>query len=154
MAQRHLAPESDNMSALVRYIDFDVRGDEKGWLVALESERNIPFPIKRAYYIFDTQPGVRRGKHAHRTLRQAMICMAGSVKVLLDDGATQETVHLDRNDRALMLDPMVWHEMFDFSPGCVLLVLAETWYDEADYLRDYAQFQHAATLEKNNNKIK
>lgn len=142
------------MSTLARYIDFKVMGDEKGWLVALEGERNVPFPIKRAYYIFDTQPGVRRGKHAHRTLRQAMICLAGSVNVLLDDGATRETVHLNRNDCALMLDPMVWHEMFDFSPGCVLLVLAETWYDETDYIRDYALFQRVCEDEKNNNKIK
>lgn len=142
------------MSTLARYIDFKVMGDEKGWLVALEGERNVPFPMKRAYYIFDTQPGVRRGKHAHRTLRQVMICMAGSVNVLLDDGATRETVHLNRNDRALMLDPMVWHEMFDFSPGCVLLVLAETWYDETDYIRDYALFQRLCEDKKNNNKIK
>jgi dTDP-4-dehydrorhamnose 3,5-epimerase len=140
------------MSTLARYLEFPIRGDKDGWLIALESERNIPFPIKRAYYIFDTQPGVRRGKHAHRSLRQAMICIAGTVDVLLDDGATHETVHLDRNDRALMLDPMVWHEMHDFSPGCVLLVLAETWYDESDYIRDYAQFKQACA-EKINDKI-
>ena len=139
------------MKPLVRYAEFPVRGDKDGWLVAVESEHNIPFPIKRAYYIFGTQPGVRRGRHAHRTLQQAMICIAGSVKVLLDDGATQETVTLDRNDRALMLDPLVWHEMYDFSPGCVLLVLAETWYDESDYIRDYAAFQQACVLAKNNN---
>lgn len=142
------------MSTLARYIDLPVRGDKDGWLIALESERNIPFQIKRAYYIYGTQPGVRRGKHAHRTLQQAMICIAGSVNVLLDNGLTRETVCLDRNDRALRLDPMVWHEMFEFSPGCVLLVLAETWYDESDYIRDYALFQQACVEQKNINNNK
>jgi len=134
---------------LTRLIEFAVKGDEFGWLVALEAEKNVPFPIRRAYYIFGTRDGVRRGRHAHRTLRQMMVCLAGDCKVLLDDGSTQEVAHLTRNDRGLVLDPMVWHEMYDFSPGCVLLVLAEAWYDEADYIRDYAAFrQTCAALNK------
>ncbi len=128
---------------LARYVEFPVKGDELGWLVALESERNVLFAIKRAYYIFGTQPGVRRGKHAHRRLTQMMVCLAGQCTVLLDDGRAREEVTLARNDRGLMLDPMIWHEMVDFSPGCVLLVLADNWYDEADYIRDYAAFKAA-----------
>ena len=131
------------MTMLARYVDFEIKGDDLGWLVAIEGERTLPFPIRRTYYIFGTQPGVRRGRHAHRTLRQALICLTGECKVLLDDGTTRETVQLARNDRALMLDPMIWHEMFDFSRGCVLLVLAEAWYDEADYLRNYEAFRAA-----------
>lgn len=128
---------------LARFIDFTVRGDHLGWLVALEGERNVPFAFKRAYYIFGTQPGVRRGKHAHRQLQQMMVCVAGRCKVLLDDGHTREEVELAGNDKGLMLDPMIWHEMYDFSAGCVLLVLANQWYDEADYIRDYAAFKKA-----------
>lgn len=128
---------------LARYIDFAVKGDNLGWLVALESDRNVPFSIKRAYYIFGTQSGVRRGRHAHRRLTQMMVCLAGQCRVLLDDGRVREEVTLARNDHGLMLDPMIWHEMHDFSPDCVLLVLADNWYDEADYIRDYAMFKAA-----------
>jgi dTDP-4-dehydrorhamnose 3,5-epimerase-like enzyme len=128
---------------LARYVDFAVRGDDLGWLVALESNRNVPFSIKRVYYIFGTLEGVRRGKHAHRQLRQMMVCLAGQCKVLLDDGRVREEVILARNDQGLMLDPMIWHEMYEFSPGCILLVLADNWYDEADYLRDYSAFRKA-----------
>ncbi len=128
---------------LARYVEFAVRGDELGWLVALEGNRNVPFAIKRAYYIFGTRSGVRRGKHAHRQLTQMMVCLAGQCKVVLDDGKGQEEVALTRNDRGLMLDPLIWHEMYDFSPDCVLLVLADNWYDEADYIRDYDAFKAA-----------
>ena len=128
---------------LARYVDFAVRGDDLGWLVALEAERNVPLPIKRVYYIFGTREGIRRGKHAHRRLTQMMVCLTGQCKVLLDDGNTREDVVLTRNDHGLMLDPMLWHEMYDFSPDCVLLVLADNYYDEADYIRDYRTFKAA-----------
>ena len=126
---------------LVRYAEFEVKGDDLGWLVAIEGQKNIPFAIQRAYYIFGTRAGVRRGKHAHHTLRQLMVCLSGSCKVLLDDGKRREHVLLARNDRGLYIDPMVWHEMYDFSAGCVLLVLADGCYDVADYIRDYAAFK-------------
>ncbi len=128
---------------LARYVDFAGRGDDLGWLVALEADRNVPFPIKRVYYIFGTREGIRRGKHAHRRLTQMMVCLTGQCKVLLDDGNTREDVVLTRNDHGLMLDPMLWHEMYDFSPDCVLLVLADNYYDEADYIRDYRTFKAA-----------
>jgi dTDP-4-dehydrorhamnose 3,5-epimerase-like enzyme len=128
---------------LARYIDFQVRGDELGWLVALEAERNIPFPIRRAYYIFGTRPGVRRGRHAHRALQQVMICLAGECRVLLDDGRVSEEVRMHRSDRGLVLEPMIWHEMYDFSADCVLLVLADAWYEEAEYIRNYGAFKAA-----------
>ena len=126
---------------LARYVEFPVKGDELGWLVALEGGRDVPFPIRRVYYIFGTQPGVRRGKHAHRQLTQMMVCLAGRCTVLLDDGRVREEVALTRNDRGLMLEPMLWHEMHDFSPDCVLLVLADNRYDETDYIRDYDAFK-------------
>lgn len=128
---------------LARFVDFRVRGDDLGWLVALEARRDVPFPVERVYYIFGTQPGVRRGKHAHRKLRQMMVCLAGRCTVVLDDGKVREEIELARNDRGLMIDPMVWHEMYAFSADCVLLVLADAWYDEADYIRDYTAFKAA-----------
>ena len=129
---------------LAKFIEFEVKGDQLGWLIALEGGRNIPFPIRRAYYIFGTRPGVRRGKHAHRRLRQVLVCVAGACTIALDDAREAEEVRLTGNDRGLVLDPMVWHEMYDFSPDCVLLVLADEWYDEGDYIRDYAAFRREA----------
>jgi dTDP-4-dehydrorhamnose 3,5-epimerase-like enzyme len=129
---------------LKKFVEFPKRGDDDGWLVALEAEKSIPFPIRRVYYIFGTRPGVRRGRHAHRQLRQVLVCLAGRCTVLLDDGRQVEEVALDGNERGLVLDPMVWHEMHDFSPGCVLLVLADAWYDETDYIRDYRVFKELA----------
>ena len=73
-----------------------------------------------------------------------MVCLSGTCKVLLDDGRAQETVTLSRNTQGLLLDPMVWHEMFEFSKGCVLLVLADDWYDESDYIRNYDAFKAAS----------
>ena len=128
---------------LARYVEFPVKGDDDGWLVALEGQNNIPFAIKRVYYIFGTRAGVRRGKHAHHALQQLMVCMTGSCKVLLDDGKQREEVVLASNDRGLFIDPMVWHEMYEFSSDCVLLVLADGWYDVADYIRDYGAFEVA-----------
>ena len=128
---------------LARFIEFEKRGDEFGWLIALEAERNIPFPIRRAYCILGTLPGVRRGRHAHRKLRQVMVCLAGRCVVLLDDGRTAEEVTMAGSERGLVLEPMIWHEMYDFSADCVLLVLADAWYDEGDYIRDYGAFRKA-----------
>lgn len=126
---------------LKNIIKFNELGDNQGWLVALEAERTIPFPVRRVYYIYGTQPGVRRGKHAHHKLRQVLVCIAGTCTVLLDDGRSREDVCLTVNTEGLVLDPMIWHEMYDFSQGCVLLVLADDWYDEADYIRDYSVFK-------------
>jgi dTDP-4-dehydrorhamnose 3,5-epimerase-like enzyme len=128
-------------------INFVPRGDEHGWLVALESGRQVPFAIQRVYYIYGTQPGVRRGKHAHRALRQLAICVRGSCRFYMDDGRTKQEFLLDRNDRGLLVEPMVWHEMDGFSPDCVLLVLASGPYDETDYIRDYQKFLGQLTTE-------
>ncbi|MEQ8201766.1 MAG: FdtA/QdtA family cupin domain-containing protein [Syntrophomonadaceae bacterium] len=124
--------------------DFNVRGDERGSLVAIEERRDIPFPIRRIYYIFGTQPGVVRGLHAHRQLQQVMMCLHGSCQLQLDDGRDQTVVSMKRNDRGVLIDRMVWHQMYDFSPDCVLLVLADDYYDEDDYIRDYQEFKALA----------
>ena len=126
---------------IARYADFQRKGDEDGWLIALEMGKNIPFDMRRAYYIYGTRAGVTRGKHAHHKLRQLMVCMAGSCCVLLDDGRTREEVRLEHNEHGLYIDPMVWHEMHAFSKDCVLLVLADDFYKLDDYIRDYAAFK-------------
>jgi dTDP-4-dehydrorhamnose 3,5-epimerase-like enzyme len=118
-----------------------VRGDDRGRLIAIEGESHeFPFPVARVYYIYGTQPGVDRGFHAHHALRQLAIAISGSCTMHLDDGREKRAVRLDRPDFAVTIPPMVWHEMRDFSVDCVLLVLADAPYDEADYIRDYATF--------------
>ena len=121
-------------------IDFKILGDERGQLIALEQQKNIPFDIKRVYYIFETLKGVRRGFHAHKALQQVLVCVKGSCDVLIDNGQTKKIISLDRSDKGLYIGPMIWHEMFDFSEDCVLMVLASDHYDEADYIRNYTRF--------------
>ena len=117
-----------------------VHGDSRGQLIAIEQFNDIPFEIKRIYYIFDTLPDVRRGFHAHKQLQQLLVCTSGTCKVLLDDGEKQEIVILDKPTEGLLISGCVWREMFDFSYGTVLMVLASDYYDEMDYIRDYDDF--------------
>ncbi len=130
--------------SLVNWIDFQVLGDERGSLVALEKDRNVPFDIRRVYYIYKTEQGVSRGYHAHRNLRQVAMCVAGSCRMVLDNGKAREEVVLDCPTRGLLIESMMWREMHDFSDDCVLLVLASELYDEADYIRDYDEFLRSA----------
>lgn len=127
-----------------RLIDLDVKGDARGSLVAIEELRQVPFPIARAYYLFATRPGVVRGLHAHRKLNQLAISVGGSCEMLLDDGRRRATVALSDPAQGLLMGPMVWREMSSFSADCVLLVLADQPYDEADYIRDYDEFRQLA----------
>lgn len=124
---------------LINLIDFPVLGDERGSLVALEGMKNIPFDIKRVYYIFgtDEQP---RGFHAHKNLQQVVLCVAGKCRMILDDGEERESVWLDQPNQGLFISNNIWREMHDFSKDCVLLVLASECYDEDDYIRDYNEF--------------
>lgn len=126
---------------LVRWIDFRAISDSRGSLVAIEGGRTVPFEIKRVYYIYGTAPGASRGFHAHKALQQVAICLAGSCRFVLDDGRRREEVVLDRQDRGLLVDAMIWHEMHDLTANCVLFMLASDHYDEADYVRDYHLFE-------------
>ena len=135
---------AQSVPANCRTIELDVRGDERGSLIALEAATGVPFAIERVYYIFGTREGVVRGLHAHRRLTQWAVCVAGACTIDLDDGRTQQSVRLDRPDLALEIGPMVWREMRDFEPGTVLMVLADAPYDEADYIRDHAEFVRLA----------
>lgn len=123
-------------------------GDERGHLVSFEEKRDIPFEVKRVYYMFDTKPGFVRGKHAHKNLEQLLVCVHGSVKILLDDGKEREEVLLDNPYEGLYLAHNVWREMYDFSDGAVLMVFASEYYDEDDYIRDYDEFLKFVSSEK------
>lgn len=124
----------------MKFIDFKPLGDERGSLVALESERSIPFKIERVYYIFGTKDRVSRGYHAHRNLKQVAVCVTGSCRFILDDGFERQEVVLDSSTKGLLIEGLIWREMHDFTPDCVLMVLASDYYDENDYIRDYHQF--------------
>ena len=115
-------------------------GDDRGQLVAIETMKDIPFEVKRVYYIYDTLPGVRRGFHAHRELEQILICVHGSCKIHLDNGTDTAEVLLDKPNEGLYISNDMWREMYDFSDGAVLLVLASQHYDESDYIRNYDAF--------------
>ena len=125
-------------------IKFKKYLDKWGGLVPVEAENDIPFDIKRVYYIFEVKDGVRRGFHSHRNLEQALICVHGSVKILVKTPYEEDNILLDDPTRALYIGPMVWREMYDFSPDAVLLVLASEHYTESDYIRDYDKYETEA----------
>ncbi|RBJ79151.1 WxcM-like domain-containing protein [Pseudomonas sp. MWU12-2534b] len=129
--------------SLIEWIDFQGLGDERGSLVALEigMEKAVPFEIKRIYYIYQTAEGISRGYHAHRNLKQVAICVTGKCRMVLDNGKTREETWMDSPTKGLLIESMVWREMHDFSPNCVLLVLASEHYDESDYIRNYSEFR-------------
>lgn len=124
----------------VRLIPLQTHGDDRGSLVALEEGYNIPFQIKRVYYIFNTKKGVMRGFHAHKNLKQVAIAVRGSCKFKLDNGTDSVEVLLNDPAQGLLIESFIWREMYDFSEDCVLMVLADSHYDENDYVRDYNAF--------------
>jgi len=119
---------------------FQQHGDDRGQLVALEEMKDIPFEIKRVYYMYDTGEGVRRGFHAHKALEQILICIHGSCKILLDNGTEKKIVPLEKPYEGLYIANDMWREMYDFSPDAVLMVLASEYYNEEDYIRNYDDF--------------
>lgn len=114
--------------------------DYRGVLVAIQQIKDIPFEIKRIYYMYNTKKDVIRGCHAHKNLRQVLICISGSCKILLDDGIEKEIVALDKKNLGLYIGANIWREMFEFSEDAVLLVLASEYYDDTDYIRNYNEF--------------
>ena len=115
-------------------------GDERGKLVSLESHKNLPFAIKRVYYMFDTSPDLPRGFHAHKELEQLVVAIDGACEFVLDDGKSKESIWLNRPDVGLYIGKNMWREMRNFSYGCKLMILASDYYDESEYIRDYAEF--------------
>lgn len=123
-----------------KLLNLKVLGDERGKLISLEGGKNIPFEIKRVYWIYDTLPDIDRGFHAHKDLEQVIVAMDGACEFVLDDGKTRKEVWLNRPDVGLYIGKNMWREMRHFSYGCKLMVLASEYYDEKEYIRDYKAF--------------
>ena len=121
-------------------IKFKINGDNRGKLISLEQLKNIPFEIKRVYYMYDTKYNASRGKHAHKKLQQILICIHGKCKILLDDGKEKRIVILSKPNEGLYISNNIWREMYDFEDDCVLMCVASELYDESDYIRDYNEF--------------
>lgn len=132
--------------SLIKWIDFQILGDDRGSLVSIEQGKVIPFDIKRVYYIYRTAQGVSRGYHAHKKLKQVAICVAGKCRMIFDDGFTREDVWLDCPTKGVLIEGNIWREMHDFSEQCVLLVLASEHYDEDDYIRNYSSFLESVRI--------
>ena len=125
---------------VIKYL-FQPHGDERGQLVALEEYKDIPFRIKRVYYMYDTKEGVVRGCHAHKKLQQILICIHGSCRIKLDNGKETKVILLEKPYEGLYVSNAMWREMYDFSKDAVLMVLASELYDESDYIRNYDEFK-------------
>jgi len=122
-------------------LDFKGHTDGRGLLVSLEGQKNIPFEIKRVYYLTDLKQDHPRGFHAHKNLKQVVVCVSGSCDFILDDGQNRELVHLSSPLKGLVIENNVWREMRNFSENCVIMVLASEYYDESDYIRNYDDFK-------------
>ncbi|HEB9338994.1 TPA: WxcM-like domain-containing protein [Campylobacter coli] len=123
-----------------KILNFNAKSDDRGSLIALENLKEIPFEIKRIYYIYDTKPEFPRGAHAHRELEQVLIMMEGSCELVLNDGKNIKNIILNRPDIGLFIGKNMWREMKNFSYGAKLLVLASDFYNEKEYIRNYNEF--------------
>ena len=117
--------------------------DPRGNLTFLEGEHHIPFNIRRVFYLYDVPGGETRAGHALKTCYQFVIAASGSFDVILDDGTRKQRYFLNRSYTGLLIPPLIWREIDDFSSGSVCLVLASEYFSEADYYREYADFLQA-----------
>ena len=129
------------MKPRAEIVQFHIHGDERGSLIALEGGSDIPFEVRRVYYIYGTHSGIPRGFHAHRILKQLLVAVSGAVTISCEYNSRKNQYHLDSPDKGLLLEGLVWREMYDFSPDCVLMVLASEHYHEEDYIRSYDVFK-------------
>lgn len=119
---------------------FSQKGDDRGHLVVVEGLKDIPFEIKRIFYIYGSHSDVIRGQHANRNSEFVFINVSGQSKIKVDDGFTSEIIELNEAHTGLYLDKMLWKEMYDFSSDSVLLVLTNTEYDNQEYIRNYDEY--------------
>ncbi len=133
---------------MIQFLNFETYSDPRGELVAIESSKNIPFDIKRIYYLFKNQPQFVRAQHAHKKLKQVYIVLCGSCKMMISDGEKKEIVTLDNPRVGIFFTEIIWRELFDFSSDCVLMVLADDFYKEEDYIKNYDEFINFKKLEK------
>lgn len=130
----------------VKEVNFNVISDKRGNMIPVEYPKQLEFPLKRIYYIYNVADGIRRGFHSHNDLEQVLIAVNGSVKILVKTPDEEQVIELNDPSKGLYIGPMVWREMFDFSEQAVLLVLASHEYDENDYIRDYSEYEKKAKL--------
>lgn len=121
-------------------VNFNLLGDERGSLISLENSINIGFDIKRIYYIYNTKKNISRGFHAHKKLKQLLIAVSGSVDIYCEYQNKKQTYSLNSPNIGLVLEGPVWRVMQNFSDNAVLVVLADDFYDENDYIREYESF--------------
>lgn len=132
---------NENVVNLAQLLEFRQKGDDRGHLVIVEGMQDIPFEIKRVFYIYGSDRDVVRGKHANKESEFVLINVAGTSRVKTDDGKGNEAVYiLNRPHTGIYLPKMIWKDMYDFSEDSVLLCLASTHYDESEYIRDYDEF--------------
>ena len=117
-----------------------INAGELGCLSFFEATKDIPFEVRRIYYIYDAPAGTQRGGHAHRNLHQILFCPYGKIEIVLDDAETRESVMLDDPGKGLVIGPGLWREMIWHTDQAVLCVAASEYYDENDYIRDYQEF--------------
>ena len=129
--------------ASYKIINLETLGDDRGSLIAVEEGYNVPFEIKRVYYIFDTKQGVERGFHAHKKLKQLCIAVKGSCTFVLDNGNSKKEIVLNNPNQGLFIEGLIWREMKNFSSDCALVVIASEHYDESDYIRNYQTFSQS-----------
>ena len=129
------------MTSNTALIPLQIHSDDRGSLIALENGHNLPFDVKRVYYIYNTNPDIARGFHAHKKLKQLLIAVSGSVTIKCEYNGQKKNYLLNKLDEGLLIEGLVWRKMYDFSPDCVLLFLANEYYSEADYIRDYDRFK-------------
>ena len=127
-------------SRIVRITEHTASCDALGKLASLESQDQVPFDIKRVYYIYGAREGTIRGAHAHKSLCQFLVCTHGSIEIKLDDGAEKSQVLLNDPTKGILIEPRIWHEMKWLEDDSVLMVLASQHFNESDYIRNYDDF--------------
>lgn len=129
------------MDKKYKILEFSQLGDERGHLVVIEGNKDIPFEIKRLFYIYGTKEDVIRGNHANKKSKFILINLSGSCKVKVDDGKNIEEIVLNKAHQGIYLQEMVWKDMYDFSKDSILLVLSNEHYDKEEYVTDYTKFK-------------
>ena len=125
---------------LCRLLDFKDLGDERGKLVVIEGEHDIPFEIKRVFYIYGSDPNVVRGQHANKQSEFVLVNVSGKSKVRVTDGVSEYIVELNKPMQGIYIPKMIWKDMYDFYPDSVLLVITNTHYNKEEYIRDYNEY--------------
>jgi dTDP-4-dehydrorhamnose 3,5-epimerase-like enzyme len=127
-----------------KIINFPKVIDYRGNLSFIEENRQLPFKIKRVYYLYDVPAGATRGGHAHKALHQMVIALSGSFEIVVDDGYEKNSFFVNRPHYGVYIPPKIWRELTNFSSNSVALSLVSELYDESDYIRDYDEFKRLA----------